>query len=88
MITTPLTTTALTNTLTAEVDNPVDDWGYLYGIVDESALSDAVVWKPVDHWGRRSTSTSSPDLRIRAWVHNPQDRRRQRDLSARMTGDL
>jgi hypothetical protein len=70
------------------VDNPVDRWGYLTGIVDEHALREPVVWKPGDGWGRRCTSTSAPDLRIRSWLHNPQDRRRKRDLSARMTGDL
>jgi hypothetical protein len=73
---------------TGEVDNPVDGWGYLCGFVDETTMSEAGVWKPVDRWGRRSTSTSSPDLRIRAEVHNPQDRRRKRVLSTRMTGDL
>ena len=73
---------------TMSVDNAVDSWGYLAGIVDEHALSRRRVCKPGDNWGRRYTTGSAPDLRIHSLVHNPQALRRKRDLSARMTGDL
>jgi hypothetical protein len=70
------------------VDKAVDSCGYVNGIVDENAIRGGVVCKPVDTWGRRYTRGSVTDLQLVPWMHNPQDRRRKRDLSARMTGDL
>ena len=70
------------------VDNAVDSWGYLRRIVEEPTIAVGAVWKPVDRWGRRYTGESAGDLRKRSSVHNPQDLRRQQDLSARMTGEL
>jgi hypothetical protein len=70
------------------VDNTVDSWGYLARFVDEPACRVIPVCKPVDGWGRRYTGESGRDLRHFVVVHNPQDRRRQQDLFARMTGEL
>ena len=70
------------------VDNTVDSWGYQSRFVDELTRRGSAVCKPGDSWGRRSTSESGSDLPRWPVVHNPQDRRRQQDLFARMTGDL
>jgi hypothetical protein len=70
------------------VDNAVDSWGYLRRFVDERALRGTGMWKPGEHWGRRSTRGSDRDQPVWSSVHNPQPRRRQQDLFARMTGDV
>ena len=81
-------TAALVNERRRPVDNAVDSWGYLGGIVEEPTMPVGPVWKPVDDGGRRYTGASGGDLRKRRSLHNPQDLRRRQDLFARMTGEL